>query len=396
MSPRFDLEHRTTRATSSCVALALALALPRVSSAQSVLVVPTDFPTIQSAIDAASDGDVVLIRGGTYDGPITIDRELTLIGDPRPSIHQPVDTSSYPPAAIELAGAGTGKVVLVNLEISGFAVGIYAYQSSAGIEGGGFQELHLVDCSVEGPRWIALTGVAFGSPALETDVPEILVERSSLRGADSANDGCYGNGPAGPAGIHAPGSSVVVLDSTVRGGGSEPICSIGIDCPIGGAGGPGIVADSLWEAASDIQGGTGATHLVFGEQCGSAPDGADAQVVEHTVLGGNLTEASPPRLGRTWTLTWNTPGPSSAIVLGDRPRLTPLQTPSGELFLSEIFLRQSFPAGSASLDLPVPLQVRHLGQEIVAQVRGADGWIRPLVEVVRLPGPERVRRSDPP
>ena len=32
------------------------------------LVVPTQFPTIQKAVDAAKPGDVVLVKGGTYAG----------------------------------------------------------------------------------------------------------------------------------------------------------------------------------------------------------------------------------------------------------------------------------------------------------------------------------------
>lgn len=368
--------------------LTLLLALAVASSAQAVHEVPGDFPSIQEAIDAATPGDIVLINGGTHEGPITIDRPLTLMGEPRPSISPPFLVSDFfQPPAIVLAGTGSGRVVLVNLSVGGTVNGITTAQSSPGIEGGGFAELHLVECQVDGPLWVILTGQAFGSPALRTNVPRILLERSSLRGADSANDGCYGNGPPGPIGIDAPASSVVVLDSLVRGGGSHSICGFG-SCPVGGDGGPGIVARELWEGASDIQGGSGALYFDGGEPdaCGAAPDGAARQVVRHTLLGGELMAPSPPRLGKSWRLSWNTSGSTSLLLVGSKLRLPPFHMPSGPLFvdLGSASIARSFATGSGSFDLPIPLSASLLGRELVAQVRGGSaGWTRPLLEVVR-------------
>src|SRR5262245_47267980 len=47
------------------LALALIAAFARTGTA-GVLNVPADFPTIQAAIDAAFDGDIVLVAPGTY------------------------------------------------------------------------------------------------------------------------------------------------------------------------------------------------------------------------------------------------------------------------------------------------------------------------------------------
>ncbi len=44
------------------------------------IIVPIDFPTIQEAIDAANEGDVIKILPGTYTEQITISKSLTLIG----------------------------------------------------------------------------------------------------------------------------------------------------------------------------------------------------------------------------------------------------------------------------------------------------------------------------
>lgn len=364
------------------------LALARALDAQQIHAVPAEFATIQEAIDASAPGDIVLVRGGVHTGPITIDRPLTLMGAPRMHIRPPFASGAVQPPAIRLAGSGTGKVLLQDVEVGGFVNGLSTSFSSPGIDGGGFEQLQLVECAVDGPRWVVLTGVAEGSPALRTDVADVLIERSVLRGANSGNDGCYGGGPGGPAGIEAPSANLVVLDSTVRGGGSDTICGPGF-CPTsGGAGGPGIVAERLWEAASDIQGGAGALYRMEGEvdPCGAAPDGAATLVVQHTVLGTELVASGSLRMGKPWQLTWSTTGTTSMLFLGSQPLLPPLQLAAGLLFVDpgSVFLSAAFGSGSGQYELQVPLDVALLGREVVAQVLGdPSGWTRPWIDFVR-------------
>jgi hypothetical protein len=63
------------------VLMVLQTTLPiQTSEAASQITVPRDYPTIQSAINAASPGDTIKVLPGTYDEQLIISNDLTLIG----------------------------------------------------------------------------------------------------------------------------------------------------------------------------------------------------------------------------------------------------------------------------------------------------------------------------
>ncbi len=61
--------------------LALTFRIQPARSSPATITVPDDYPTIQAAIDAASPGDTVFVRAGTYNCHIEIDKPLTLKGE---------------------------------------------------------------------------------------------------------------------------------------------------------------------------------------------------------------------------------------------------------------------------------------------------------------------------
>ena len=54
--------------------------IPTVDAGQRAHVVPTMFPTVQSAVDAASPGDRIRLLPGTYREQVSIDKSLTITG----------------------------------------------------------------------------------------------------------------------------------------------------------------------------------------------------------------------------------------------------------------------------------------------------------------------------
>ena len=110
-----------------CLFLLLTFNLVPTVSNSKTFTVPTDYPTIQAAIDLASPGDTIYVSPGTYSETLKITKPLSLIGQG--------------PDSTIITGSGTGTVVFVsadNVEIRGFTIkdgtyGIFLSKSSGAL-----------------------------------------------------------------------------------------------------------------------------------------------------------------------------------------------------------------------------------------------------------------------
>lgn len=367
------------------------------------------YTSLQAAIDAAAPGDVISVRGGTY-SMITVSKPLTIVAQPRATIRPPdpfTETQPYiqDPALTLQGSAGTGRVALVNLEIGGAWDASHFGTGGQGIRGGGFEELLISRCSVFGAVPFYLTGGAWSARAIEVSgaLPRVVVTGSSVTAGPSDNDFYPSPTPPGRAAIYAPASTVLVLDSTVRGGdvvselwtgqGGTSVPANPCPCPgLGGEGGPGIEADRAFVAGSTVLGGQG--YGVFDASntppappipWGSQPDGEPIVAQTIVPLAQDLLSTGPLTLGGTWTLAWLTPS-SGGLLFASLEGASPIVIePAGWWFLDPgpPLLVLPLANGPGTLTTFVPDSPPLLGVELWLQAHHpSSGLTRPVVEVV--------------
>ena len=91
--------------------LLLLSALTLAFSIQRKIVVPDDYSTIQEAINAASAGDVIHVKAGTYFENVVVNKSLSLIGEDKET------------TVIDGGQAGTViRVIASNVTVTGFKI----------------------------------------------------------------------------------------------------------------------------------------------------------------------------------------------------------------------------------------------------------------------------------
>ena len=101
------------------------------------IVVPDDYSTIQEAVDAASENDIVFVKSGTYNESVSIDVAISLIGEDPPTTTIVGDLRL------------SGTVVLIrhnNVNVTGFTIQPSAYSWTRR----GVHLLHVSYCNVFG------------------------------------------------------------------------------------------------------------------------------------------------------------------------------------------------------------------------------------------------------
>ena len=173
------------------------------ASAGDVLVVDDDggvgvgFVDLQAAVDAAGEGDVILVRGGTYSGFIVDGKALTVQADTGAT----VDVASPSSVSVNVVNLGAGQsVVLRGLHVEGGSLGIEPP----------FQQSYRAGFSATdnaGSVWVEdcrIRGTAGG--AVVRDSASVAFVRSRLRGEDLAGVFGFQTSPGG-AGLDCAGSS---------------------------------------------------------------------------------------------------------------------------------------------------------------------------------------------
>lgn len=119
---------QVTRKSLVVLAMLAGNLLPVSAHARSTLVVPAQFPTIQSAVDFAAPGDTIKVLPGTYAEQVLIDKELTLkgAGASKTIIQAPPTLMPHAEDPVDRAGRPTTEIVLVtngaDVAMSGFTV----------------------------------------------------------------------------------------------------------------------------------------------------------------------------------------------------------------------------------------------------------------------------------
>jgi len=275
------------------------LSVSSASGANQVLVVDesfgpgADFVSIYSAIQAAGDGDIVLVRPGQY-GSATIDgKSLTLIGDVGQNGEHPELRS------ILIRNIGPGQSAVVRgLNISSNPILI-----------GQTESVRVADCA--GPVVFEdlsamLEWSFYGQPMAVRiqNSARVSFTRCSLRGAPSVE---IQKTPA-RSGIEATGSAVFLYDSEVWGGdGQDALVNIITDQDaLPGAIAVSLITSTLATVGCTIRGGDGGDGFDTGALCRPSADGGVGLVVDgggirmDTLIAGGSGGTDPagcPQIG---------------------------------------------------------------------------------------------------
>ena len=327
--------------------VALFALLPALSSftRASVLVVDASgsgtYSDLPAAVAAAADGDVLLVRGGTYSGFTVVNRALDVVADAGASVR--IDGV----VRIEHLGL-TRTFTLTGVEIVApphvAALLLVSNSGSVRVQG----------CTLRGGVGSACSNSADGGNALHClHSDDVAVARSTLVGGDSAED--LVTSGRGGRGLYANDSRVALHAVEARGGRASDFSA---GCPgapgygYGGHGGEGVVVEfglALFASGCELRGGDGSDFvppaLVVSQGCGASG------------LVANSTSSSALRALATTFL----PG-ASGIGGSNCGVIPPFRTPGATL--------QLFPGSARRLNAS---RVTREGQLVRMEIEGLPG-----------------------
>lgn len=243
----------------------------------------SDFTTIFAAHAAASPGDVLLLRGGTYDEFLSITKGVTLLADGAPVGITSITVSNVPAGppvrirgvtVLEGPGVSPGVASAFNCDAAVWFEDCVFLSAPVPFQSGGVRAFNcrafvLVRCEIPPPDdslvqigpslgvtdsdvWVfdseivgmsgfsSLFGAAAGSAAVQVDGGTLVASGSIFRGGKGGNGQPAPNcttGSNGGAGLIVTGeASVLRVDATIVGGAGglatgDPGCAPGVDGP---------------------------------------------------------------------------------------------------------------------------------------------------------------------
>ena len=269
------------------VALALGLLPLSAAHAASTLSVPSNtYPTIQSALNAAADGDTIVVAPGTYYENVDfLGKAVTL-------------ESSGGPSVTTIDGSGSGTVVSFHHAegrgsvLTGFTVqnGNADAQATAPgtYEGGG---IYISNASPTIERNVIQNNRSCTNGAgIEASFSSALIESNTITGNQASADGCGGGIDGG--GIEIGGNGQTQLIGNTISNNSAPS---GGGVGLFAAGSPLLEDNRIAGNSGPVQGGG-----IY------AVNQSDAQVAQNLIYGNSSAGGA----GVFWSTPSGTPGPT--------------------------------------------------------------------------------------
>jgi hypothetical protein len=266
------------------------IGLVAATSSANVLVVDAsgggNYTQIRAAVDAAADGDTILVKSGTYDSFGVLDKALAIVGDEGSNVHVV--------GVIRARGLAAGKtLVLENLSATGLpgnANSVYGLYLS-----NNHGRVRVENCHFIGQSWINTYGDRGYDAIRVEECNDVALTRCTSLGGSAGVFHGDGNEPSG-AGLSAQDSVVAIYDSTLQGGSGASANPNAIDDD-GGAGGHGCWAtsySSVFVSGSQLVAGNGgaggAGYFLAPAYGGDGGDGLRLEYESNAVLLDDVLE----------------------------------------------------------------------------------------------------------
>jgi hypothetical protein len=244
---------------------------------------------IQAAVDAAHDGDTLLVKTGTYSSFAIVAKSLSVVGDANATVTVT--------GGVEVRSLAADRdVVLSNLVIDG-QIGATDWHGNGVYLKNDLGSVRVQRCTIVG-----------GSSSVGLTPPCAGVEVDACADVGFVACSIVGGTPLpyfAPPGLHAKGSMIAIYDSSIEGAGGYSNCASGSGMN-GGDGGPGasIIDSFLFASGAGFVGGNGGDAPGWPCAAGNGGNGGDgldvladtsvsyAELLDTMLVGGQRGVAS--------------------------------------------------------------------------------------------------------